>query len=116
MYGYCYFSLKVQGRLKAQSTFAITGNDGNGGNYEPYRSFSINAYNVWNASEGSGFSVPNGETYLVTIEYPDSFPEGHTFISYGQVMENNTTSPDELIGNYDNTEVPMADIDGKEWS
>ncbi len=96
-------------------TFAITGNDGSGGHYEPYGSFKIDSRTVWNVSEGSPLSVPNGETYTVPIDYSDSFPDGHTFILYGKVMESDTGG-DDLIGNYNNTEVPMEDIDGKEWS
>ncbi len=97
-------------------TFAITGNDGNGGHYEPYGSFKIDFHTVWDVSEGSGPSVPNGETYTVPIDYSDSFVEGHTFYLYGKVLEDDGSSSDDLIGNYDNTPVPMADIDGKEWS
>ncbi len=97
-------------------TFAITGNDGPGSHYEPYGSFKIDSRTVWDVSRGSGLSVPNGETYTVPIDYAGSFVEGHTFYLYGKVMESDSSSSDDLIGNYNNTPVPMADIDGKEWT
>ncbi len=92
------------------------GDDGGSGHYEPFGSFKIDSYTVWNVSEGSAPSVENGQAYTVPINYSDSFPDGHTFYLYGKVEESDGSSGDDLIGNYDNTAVPMQDIDGKEWS
>lgn len=104
----------VEGTIKG--TFAITAYDGNGGNYEAYGRFYIDDNKVWDVKEGSAVSVANGETLRIPINCSVSVPEGHTFILYGKAMENDPTG-DDLIGNYDNTAVPMTDIiDGKEWS
>jgi len=96
-------------------TFAITAYDGNGGNYEAYGRFYIDANEVWDVKEGSAVSVPNGETLPIEIECNVSVLKDHTFTLYGKAKENDPIG-DDLIGNYDNTEVHIADIDGKEWS
>ena len=105
-------------KYRMTGTFSFVCQDDHGSYYEPYGRFAMDIgsytpnqnYQVWKA-EADTVEVPNGDWYLVDINY--SFTESSTFMDtgaslvslHGKVMEwDGNASPPDLIGIMEGTQ------------
>ncbi len=74
---------------------------------------------IFNFNEGD-LSVPNGTSHVEKVSYtfPGSadFPDTGTFTLLGRMMESDSTSDDDLIGDYDQYVIQARDMFEKDWT